>query len=333
MTTTTTLRTPAEWATMPTASRDAQAYEMRLRGDALDAIRAALGYGQGTGTVSRAIRREMARRGGSPAVPANGRAFGVEIEVVGLGRHDAVRALAAFGAFTPRSGYNHDTPRPGCWKVVYDGSLGGADSSTCEVVSPVLRGEAGYEDVRRVMAALRAAGARIDRRCGLHVHHEVVDFTGAELGALVLGFAALQPAMDRLVAPSRRGGNAAWCGRLSHAEAAAYADRFGRVTGDGAAKVASARSQGLGGRPNSRYRTLNVHSFGNYGTVEFRQHQGTLNGAKAVAWIKFGQAVIEAAATGVAIRTDEMLADLTAAGKLDAATATYLANRQAALTH
>jgi hypothetical protein len=44
-----------------------------------------------------------------------------------------------------------------------------------------------------------------------------------------------------------------------------------------------------------RYRSLNLTAFAQYGTVEVRQHEGTLDSNKILAWVQYGQTVIESA--------------------------------------
>lgn len=327
---------PATWAAAPSRDRDRAAYLLRLERLPLAEIGAALGYGRGTGTISRAIRRQMVREGLLTADEARtlssaGRRFGVEIELVGLNVTAAVDALVAAGinAYTPVGQYNHATPAPGSWKVVYDGSVyGGA-----EVVSPPLSGEAGFAEVRRVVDALRAAGARVNGSCGLHVHHEATDLTGDQLGAVVEFYARHQQVLDSFVARSRRAAaRAPYCAPLAAREVTAIVSRLRTITAtDASGKISQARVAGIGDRPSARYRTVNVYSFGNYGTLEFRQHQGTLNGRKIEAWVRLGQAIIDAAAAAATVRSDAFLADLVSAGHLDDETARYMGARQAAL--
>jgi len=45
----------------------------------------------------------------------------------------------------------------------------------------------------------------------------------------------------------------------------------------------------------NRYQAVNFVSVKKYGTVEFRQHQGTLNPSKALAWIELTRNVVHAA--------------------------------------
>lgn len=93
------------------------------------------------------------------------RRFGVEIEFLStITSEHAVNTLRAAGIQAEYMAYTHSaTPH---WKIVTDGSCG------YELVSPVLDGEQGIEEVRRAAAALEAAGAKVDKRCGLRVHFD-----------------------------------------------------------------------------------------------------------------------------------------------------------------
>lgn len=287
-----------------------------------------------TGTLSNLSRRSMVSRTGRPARfaavgvfattqptrrsprstrSANGaRQFGIEIEFSGLSAEGAAVALRSAGLNAVAEGYNHETRRH--WKIVTD--------STCgfEAVSPVLSGEDGYRQVGVAMKALREAGARVDTRCGMHVHHDMDGLSGAAIARFVEIYAARQSTIDNFVAPSRRRGNR-WCEPLRSTEVDAIVSTF---TARRSAPYVD------------RYRTVNVQSFPRYGTVEVRQHQGSLNGSKAVAWIKFGQALIAAAAADVAVAdvpaTPAGLVEfLNTSHSLDDAAAAYLAARSVVL--
>lgn len=166
---------------------------------------------------------------------------------------------------------------PTGWKVKGDGSLGYATG--VEVVSPPLRGEAGLQQLRDVLAILQREGATIDRRCGLHVHHEVQDIGRDGLVLFVRSWAANQDLLDWLVSPSRRNGRNTYCRRFSDYELRALGTWRGGYNA-----------------PGERYRTVNVHAFPKYGTVEVRQHQGTLSFRKIEAWIKLAQAMLDSVA-------------------------------------
>lgn len=255
---------------------------------------------------NRAARR-AARRAG------DGRQFGVEIEYIGdryaVGQEMTNRGLAC--AF---EGYTHRV-REGQWKIVTDASI----SSGYELVSPPLSGAEGRRQVKLACEALAAAGARVNRSCGLHVHHDVSDLDVRSFGRLFRGWYNSQPAIDKLVAASRRGSQ--WAEPLREREVASIE------------QLRNVERRTVQSIYVDRYRALNVACFPRQGTVEVRQHQGTTNAAKILAWIAFGQAMIARAksdAEQAAIASPHRLLDLLAPHGLDASTVTYLKGRAAA---
>ena len=204
-------------------------------------------------------------------VSADQRRFGVELELIfprGTSRETVNAALASAGLTG--------------WRAKGDGSL---SVGGLEVVSPILQGEDGETQIRTATRVLRGLGARPNRSCGLHVHHECRDLTVEGFGALARGWAANQPIIDGLVSPSRRNGANHYCQPLGATDVSTIAN---------APNVLE-----LQRRANriSRYKTLNFSALGRYHTVEVRQHQGTCDAEKIISWVKFGQAIIAAAAT------------------------------------
>lgn len=243
------------------------------------------------------------------------RKFGIEIEFVGATNRAVEREMRALGLDVAVEGYNHQTRAH--WKIVTDASVAGG----YELVSPPLSGRDGFDQVKKACQALAAAGARVDRQCGLHVHHEIRDLTAAQIKALVRGWASSQVAIDGLVAASRRNGR--WAAHFTGRDL----DHMERLADD-------ATTSAIGSHVGyvDRYRALNLNGFPRYGTVELRQHQGTTNAKKIVAWIHFGQAMIKrakdanAATTFTTGMTAELLMQLSGYG-LPAAQRTYLAQR------
>jgi hypothetical protein len=246
---------------------------------------------------------------------SDGRQFGVEIEFGGLSTRQARNALAmaGFQVFDDGREYTHAVTNQ--WKVVHDGSL----SSGGEAVSPPLSGERGFEQVGQVCAALREAGASVNAQCGLHVHHDVTDLDTTEMGLLARAWFNAQSTLDSFVAGSRR--HSTWCQRLMEHEVAMV---------EGLQTTDRLSQDVLGLRYINRYRSLNFAAFPKYGTVEMRQHQGSLNGRKINAWTKFTAAFIAAAKAGhVAPPTspEDLVQRLEEHGGLDAETATYMRRR------
>lgn len=244
------------------------------------------------------------------------RRFGIEIEFVGASHSAVVREMTSRGVACAYEGYNHSVPSG--WKIVTDASVSGG----YELVSPPLSGQDGFDQLRKACEALSAAGARVDRRCGLHVHHDARDLDGAAIVRLFRGWRSNQPATNGLVAPSRR--NSQWAAPLSVADV----DRVaalpnGRVTRDIARRFLSYVD---------RYRSLNIAPYVRQGTIEVRQHQGTIAYAKIAAWVAFGQAFFAAAAAGeieTAADAAGLVDVLSRTGRLPAAHAETLRRRAA----
>jgi biotin operon repressor len=197
------------------------------------------------------------------------RNFGIEIECFGISIDAALIALQNVGIDIAYEGYNHHT-RP-TWKIV-------TDSSVCdgfEVVSPILSGNEGLQAVVKVAKTLRSAGARVDRRCGFHVHVNARDLSGADILNIIRRYARHEALIDTLMPRSRRGMSNSYC----------------RAMGDVVRTVEnvseSATTRHVCERVQERYYKLNVHSFIRHGTVEFRQHSGTVDYHKMVNWIIF----------------------------------------------
>ena len=204
------------------------------------------------------------------------RTFGVEIEAVGNGLSYSQVAQAISDAGIPcyAEDYGHDAPRN--WKVVKDGSL---SYGGFEVVSPILRGTEGIEQVRKVAEALRNAGATIDSRCGLHVHVGAQGLSGADLMNVLRRYEAHITDIQSVLIPFRREGahGARWCRSV-----AGLVSRFSSLPNTATCEDVCAVA-GSGGR----YYTVNLLAYLRHGTLEFRQHSGTLDATKIANWIMF----------------------------------------------
>ena len=210
------------------------------------------------------------------------RTFGVEIEAVGITRADAVQALRDAGLVAMMENYNHRT-RPH-WKVTTDSSV----DPGFEVVSPVLRGENGVTQLRTAVRALAQAGARVDRRCGLHVHIGVEDLTANELAACIVRYSRFEREIDAFMPPSRRESSNQYCGSVS---------RFAREL----TRVGSfTRVDHVLRCQNGRYLKVNLECYSRQRTIEFRQHSGTCNASKIENWLRFLLYFVEATRESVA---------------------------------
>ncbi len=192
----------------------------------------------------------------------NKRTFGIEIELVHGNKYAMRDALQRAGIDCEVEGYNHTT-RPH-WKIVTDSSIRGGGY---ELVSPILKGEEGLDEVRRVCEVLNAQGATVNRSCGLHVHHGAGDLKEKHLRNLLNLYRRSEGVIDTMMPVSRRASNNTYCETLRHLRE--------------------------GERPWGRYYKLNLESLHVHGTVEFRQHSGTVDAEKITNWVKITQMMVE----------------------------------------
>lgn len=200
--------------------------------------------------------------------------FGVEMEccVPNHTRGQVAAELNAAGVPCYDANYTHSASTQ--WKVVSDGSVNG--NGAMELVSPILRGEAGFEQVAVVCRVLNRLGAQVNRSCGLHVHVGARELSIKALRRLAIFYAQHEDVIDNLLPVSRRGANAGngYCCTNKNTNLAALA------TARDAMGVAVAVNGG------GRYAKLNFTAFRRHSTVEFRHHSGTVDGAKVIAWTK-----------------------------------------------
>lgn len=324
-------------AEMPQTERDQVAYDYRQAGWSWQAVALVMGYANESSARTAANRH--ARRVGQPhgyvatrdtrrSSRSQARKFGVEIEFVTASKTDVAQAVAQALGLSDCPSYGihiasyHGRQCRGCggriaplrhWRVESDASVDGRSNTGGELVPPPLRGDAGYDQVRKAMAAIRSVGGEVDSRCGMHVHVDTNGMDPQTLSAVVRTLYRHHDLLDRLVAPSRRTNG--YCRKPRDYEIeqwTQFVEQRGRFP------------------EADRMRSINIMSYAKYGTIEIRYHQGTLNGRKAVAWIKFLISLFDTVAVhqhndlpvGLAL-----LGHLADAGRLDQQVAAYLTGR------
>jgi hypothetical protein len=228
---------------------------------------------------------------GAAGTSSQGRYFGVEMELTGPASYIIIRTLRDAGiqmaAYNEDNldamSYGHTNTNRHVWSLKQDSSVHGRG---LELVSPKLRGDAGFEEVQKVCEALADCGATVDRSCGLHVHHDFRGLTLRQVKRQVLALVDAQAFMLAMVAPSRRDNGYSPSWNSSHR------DSFESITD--LSDISSAAT------PRG---TVNVWAYPEHGSVEVRAHAGTTNPNKIMAWIRFGQAVFAAAEARVTLPT------------------------------
>jgi hypothetical protein len=209
------------------------------------------------------------------------RTFGIEIEFIG-NREQAIQAIQAAGLSCRFEDYNHRVAPH--WKVTTDASVGYDNG---ELVSPILQGENGLEQVRKVCAALRSIGHKVNKACGVHVHVGGQDLSGPELANVFKRYVECETTIDSLMPRSRRLNNNTYCRSLR----------------DYATGIRNANSLHDLRRAfyDERHVKLNVMSYVRQKTIEFRHHSGSLSGEKITNWIQFCVNFVEKSRSTTAI--------------------------------
>ena len=239
--------------------------------------------------------------------------YGIEIETTGIGRERTAKAIAAYFGTTAHYVGHHlgdwHVPMPDGrkWVVERDGSV---TDPSAEVVSPVCR----WDDLPMVLAVaktIRAAGAKADGSCGIHVHVGLGEHTPQSLRRLVNIVNAKEDLLTQALGidPYRRH---RWCAPV----APEFLEALNRAKPDSFEKMAQLwyRHSG-GGRSDwrecarthydsSRYHLLNLHAAFSTErpahTIEFRAFNSTLHAGEIKAYIQLCLAISAQALTSKA---------------------------------
>lgn len=227
--------------------------------------------------------------------------FGVEIEFFGVTREVVEAALRRVGISAETENYNHNTR--GHWKLVTDASV---NSTGCgqgvgnELVSPVLYGEDGLKELELACKVLGEVGAKVDKTCGVHVHHDINGYNLQQIKNIYVIYARSNKAIDAMLPKSRRTENRPrFCKPMDEE----YIQRVNSCNSIDQLKM----------RLGDRYYTVNFCSYVKYGTVEFRQHSGSVEFSKIGAWVQLTHRICEAAKTRFELKYDSAMARATKA--------------------
>lgn len=199
--------------------------------------------------------------------------FGVEIEC-GVEQGAIRRAADENGVSYQYERYNH-TDGHHYFKFTTDASVRLPNAIEC--VSPVLKGKDGKETLLNMIKTLNQAGAAVNRTCGLHVHIGANNLSGKEYANVFANYYHLETVIDSFMAESRRGNNNQYCMSL----------RDHRL--DNCNSVSDVQYI----LDHDRYHKVNPMSWDRHRTIEFRQHQGTVNADKIINWIVFCGKLVE----------------------------------------
>ncbi len=200
--------------------------------------------------------------------------FGVEIEFFGANYVTVIQRLRAAGiSVADYQGYTHKVMAQ--WKVTTDSSVtmdGTGLYRGLELVSPILYGDEGLDELQKVYEVLNSCGAKVDKTCGTHVHFDIADFTVQNCKNFLNLYYNYQGIINHLVPPSRRRNE--FCNPLKKADLVQINNQHWVTSIRDIASVIC-----------TRYSKVNLQSYVKYGTIEIRQHGGTTDFDKMEAWI------------------------------------------------
>lgn len=197
--------------------------------------------------------------------------FGVEIECF-VKKEDILSWARIGGVNVQYQYYNHDDSFP-CWKFVPDGSVrerDGSRTNAIECVSPVLSFNTGFEALKDCCTMLEFSSAKVNKSCGLHVHIGMDGLSDKAFVGVFKNYQFLEDLIDSFMPPSRRGNNNT------------FAESIKGVCFDNCDCPEDVMDV-----LDSRYYKVNPWSRERHGTIEFRQHSGTVEYQKISAWVRF----------------------------------------------
>ena len=224
--------------------------------------------------------------------------FGIEIETVGQPRGEVAQAIQMVVGGTITSepyGYNgkayYVTDLQGRkWSVVHDGSLTSVPAHLrAEVVSPVLT-YADLEQLQQVVRSLRTIRAKVDAKCGIHIHVDAAPFDAKQLCNLAKLVYKQEPLILHALG-------------ISAARLASYTKPIDPTF---IARLEQQRPQTKDdlnrlwyGHSNhnpthydsTRYHGVNLHNVWYRGTVEFRWFEATLHAGKVKSYVQLCLAI------------------------------------------
>ena len=201
--------------------------------------------------------------------------FGIELECV-VSSTTASRNNLRIGSY--HSGVQVPF-LPRGWKAERDASIRTPDGHlACEIVSPVLKGEAGILEVIAVLKKLNELGFKVNESCGCHIHLGYDANWGVDvLSRLISITSYLEKGLFAITGTKKRERGTYCKGIRKHGDAPKAKEKM----------------------DPDRYCALNITNLANrhsrQRTVEFRVFSGSLNEVKIVGWIQTCLGIMERA--------------------------------------
>lgn len=244
--------------------------------------------------------------------------FGIEVELTGVSRYDAARAVAEYlggGIRSSGSDYQVTAPDGRVWKFVYDGSItpliksgrrrvGAGSEYKVEMVSPILSYQEDIGALQGIIRTLRKAGGFAGKGtgCGIHIHLDGAPHTPRSIRNFVnivaskndLFYKALQIEPERMRYCKKM--DEYMVGRMNRVKPKNFS-QIEHIWYEGYSESRSAHYH------DSRYHFLNLHSFfSGHRTVELRGFNSELHAGKIRSYVVLALALNNQALTQTSAR-------------------------------
>lgn len=208
------------------------------------------------------------------------RRFGVEIECT----HNELYGFQEVADFIDKTGIDCIYSETGAtWRVKEDGSVctdEGSYEGGYEIVSPPLSGPEGVEQVHKVLRVLREKGFAVNNTCGLHIHLEARDLSVKQIAAFVRAWHDNQELINWFVLDGRR-----------NDRETEYCSPISKYLLEQIESASTKRT--LAWTCEERYYSVNLSPLTSFGTIEIRQHHGTLSSTEFESWLRFSIGIID----------------------------------------
>ena len=169
------------------------------------------------------------------------------------------------------------------WDLKSDGSLYNGPSKFygMELVSPILNTDSKEDTkaIKKITKLLQGKGCEVNRSTGFHVHVDASTLDVNDIKRIFTRYTEFEGTIDKFMTYNRRENTCGYSrsGKaiLNDVQNAETVSALGRVT-------------------NDRYYKINLVALSRHGTIEFRQHSGTINGETITRWVKFLTQFVEA---------------------------------------
>lgn len=212
--------------------------------------------------------------------------LGVEIECY-VPRETRQQLDAELAAALPYRTENWNTTTRSYWKGITDCTLNNppAGYMGAEFVAPPLLPSQMFCQLHVVLTLLNKYKAKVNKTCGLHVHTDAAGFTPKRLQYVLNHMVKSEAALDCLIQPSRRNGAPDTHGSHPKKWCASNKELLDESINTVNGEVRTGQRY--------RYRNLNLTAFPKHGTIEYRQHGGSVDFSKIVAHLVICQATTE----------------------------------------